>query len=91
MALQGTYLQMLDDEEAPLNFDRQEHFKKEREERLSRAAEKKRKLLEELETKELHILHDHTYAAKPVDQDTVGKNPAPGKTFIHKSYPHWCN
>ena len=35
------YLQMLDDEAAPLNFDRQEQLKKEREKRLSQAAEKK--------------------------------------------------
>lgn len=68
------YLQILDDEAAPLNFDRQEQLKKEREKRLSRAAEKKRKLLQEFETKELHVIHDHTYAAKLVNLTTAGKD-----------------
>ena len=58
------YLQMLDDKAAPLNFDRQEQLKKERQKRLSQAVEKKHKLLEEFEVMELHFI---TYATKPVD------------------------
>lgn len=60
------YMQMLDDEAASLNFDRQERLK---EERLS--PKKKCKLLEELETKELHVMHDHAYTNKPVDLNTM--------------------
>ena len=83
------YLQMLDDEAAPLNFDRQEQLKKEREKRLSRAAEKKRKLLEEFETKLLHVVHDHTYTAKHVDLTIAGedlKHPAVNQHQVRLLY-----
>ena len=61
------YLQMLDDEPAPLE-SREEFLKKEKEERLSRAAEKKRKFQEELVTKQLRVQHDHKYALYSVDK-----------------------
>ena len=72
-----------------MNFDRQEQLKKEREERLSQAAAKKRKLLEIFEAMELHVMHDHTYAAKPVDLNATGedlKHPAVNQHLVRLLY-----
>ena len=55
------YLQMLDDEPAPFE-SREEFLKKEKEERLSQAAEKQCRFQEGLVTKQLHVQHDHKYA-----------------------------
>jgi len=49
-------LQIFDNEPAPLE-SRKEFFKKEKEERLSRAAEKQRKFQEGLVTKQLRVQH----------------------------------
>jgi len=61
------YLQMFDDEPAPLE-SREELLKKEKEKRLSQAAEKKRKFQEGLVTKQLHVQHDHKYALYSADE-----------------------
>ena len=54
------YLQMLDNESSPLE-SREELLRKQRNERLSQASEKKRKFQEELAVKRLSVLHDHKY------------------------------
>ena len=61
------YLQMLDDEPAPLE-SREEFLKKEKEERLLRAAEKQRRFQEGLVTKQLRVQHDHKYALYSADE-----------------------
>jgi len=52
---------MLDDKSAPL-ASRQEFCEKEKEERLSQAAEKQCKFQEGLVTKQLLVQHDYKYA-----------------------------
>ena len=61
------YLQMLDDEPAPLE-SREEFLEKEKEERLSHAAEKKCRFQEELATMQLCVQHDHRYASYTADK-----------------------
>jgi len=55
------YLQLLDDEPAPFE-SRDELLRKAREERLSRAAEKRNKFKEEFIAKHTVMLHDHRYS-----------------------------
>ena len=68
------YLQMLDDEAPPLE-SRNELLRKERNERLSRAAEKKRKFQEDLAVKQLLVLHDHKYTSLTMDKQILTENP----------------
>lgn len=56
------YLQLLDNEPAPLE-SREEKLKKER---LLRAAEKKQQFLEQLKIKQLHVTLDHNYTSETI-------------------------
>ena len=53
------FLQLLDEEPAPLET----YLDEIKQERLSRAAAQKKKLLHDLAAKQTHVNHDHTYAS----------------------------
>ena len=75
ISMYGTsgYLQMLDDEPAPLE-SREDFLRKEKEERLSRAAEKKHQFQEELVAKQLLVQHDHKYSLCGMDEHPTEKH-----------------
>ena len=58
------FLQLLDEESAPLET----HLDEIKQERLSRAAAQKEKLLHDLAAKLSHMNHDHTYTNKSNDE-----------------------
>lgn len=58
------FLQLLDEEPAPLET----HLDEIKQERLSRAAAQKEKLLHDLAAKLSHVNHDHTYISKSNDE-----------------------